>query len=143
MVDTAAHDQTQTIHGIIHYPLHEARAEDPHFNDFEAAKARLKAAGKYTCVICGTADTVELHHAKVEYSLMNLVDVTKFDAETGSALTDADFATFIDSPGNLEPLCLKHHRGEEGIHVLPQPLWGLLRELKDGMQDSFSYKGNI
>lgn len=143
MTDTAAHDQTQTISGIIHYPEHGARAEDPNFAEFEAAKKRLKDAGKYVCVVCGTDQQIELHHGKCEYSLMNAVDVVKFDAEYGLTLTDADFAAFVDSPGNLEPLCLKHHRGSEGIHVMPEPLWGLLRVLKADMTDMFVYKGNI
>ncbi len=139
---TPAHDQTQHLTVVCHYPDHGARADDPHYADFEAAKKRLKDQGLYKCVVCGSDQQVELHHAHVEYSLQNAVDVTKLNEALGLHLSDDDFAAWIDSPGNLEPLCLKHHRGSEGIHISPEPLWELLRVQKAG-PDLFEAKGNI
>lgn len=139
---TSAHDQVQHVEVLWHYPDHTARAEDPHFNDFETVIRRLKSQGIYRCVICSTDQSVECHHSHVEYSLQNGVDLQKLNQFLGLHLTDADFVAWIDSPGNLEPLCTKHHRGTEGIHLLPTPAWEALRVWKNGLP-LVEAKGNI
>ena len=46
--------------------------------------------------------------------------------------TDEDFQKWIESPGNLEVLCMAHHRTRFGIHEIPAPLWETFRYRKTG-----------
>jgi hypothetical protein len=122
-----AHQARQTLHFVWHYPDHEPRKSDPHYGDFQAAKKRLKEQGLWRCVVCGSAEQVQLHHAHVEFSLQNGVDVGRLNEALGLHLGTDEFAAWIDSPGNLEPLCRTHHTGTEGVHQLCAPAWEALR----------------
>lgn len=151
---TAAHDATQTIHTVIHYAEHTARVRDKFKFEFDAAVARMKRLGIYKCVVCGCGEgdigwdgvpaRIEMHHDKVEFSLENEIDLVKASEAFGHHFeSDDDFARWIDSPDNLEPLCVYHHRGAEGIHVCSGPLWGVLRIVKDAFHNFIQSKGNI
>lgn len=129
---TPAHEQRETIHLLISYPEHEARKDDPHYAAFNAFKRRAKAQGLLKCAVCGDTETVQVHHSRVEFSLINDVDVGRFDELYGLHLTDADFKDFVEGPGNAEFLCRLHHIGHEGVHLLPEPLWNALRVQKAG-----------
>jgi hypothetical protein len=129
-VMTDAHDQGLTLHLITHVPAHEPREEDPHYHLFEQVKARMKRQGLWRCVIndnyCG--GNVELHHSHIEFSQAGGVDIDKVNQQLGLHLDDdGDFQEWIESPGNLEPLCAVHHRTHFGVHVIPGPLWEPLR----------------
>jgi hypothetical protein len=134
MTTTAAHDQPLTLHLITHVPAHEPRAEDPHYRLFEAARRRMRDAGLLKCVIGDQycSGPVELHHSHVEYSLINIVDPGKVARAFGLHLDDQAFQEWIESPGNLEALCVTHHRTHLGVHVLPGPFWEPLRYLRAG-----------
>lgn len=132
---TAAHDQALTLHLITHVPEHEPRASDPHYHLFEQVKARLKRQGLWKCVIgddyCSVP--VELHHSHIEYSQADGADLEKVNQQLGLDLADDEqFQAWIESPGNLEPLCATHHRTHFGIHVIPGPLWEPLRYRRAG-----------
>jgi hypothetical protein len=108
MTDVPAHTQTGTIHLLRHYPEHEPRAGDPNYPAFEHVRARLKAQGLLRCAV-GNEDCsggIQLHHSHVEFAYLNAVDVIALDYALGLDLTDQDLAAWIESPGNLEPLCL-------------------------------------
>ena len=127
---TEAHDQRLTLHLITHVPEHEPREDDPHYHLFEQVKARMKRQGLWKCVInddyCG--GNVELHHSHIEFSQTAGIDLTKLNAQLGLDLDDdEEFQKWIESPGNLEPLCAVHHRTHFGVHVIPGPLWEPLR----------------
>ncbi|GAA2353293.1 hypothetical protein [Dactylosporangium salmoneum] len=127
---TEAHDQGLTLHLITHVPAHEPREEDPHYHLFEQVKARMKRQGLWRCAIsdnyCG--GNVELHHSHIEFSQAGGVDLEKINQQLGLHLDDdGDFQEWIESPGNLEPLCAVHHRTHFGVHVIPGPLWEPLR----------------
>ena len=139
---TDAHDQRQSVSITWHYPPHEVREHDPYHAEFERVRRQLKAQGLLRCVVCGSDQQVELHHSHVEFSLQNGVDVERLNEALGLHLTPEDFAAWIDSAGNLEPLCVTHHRGAEGIHLLPEPAWNVLRVWKDGVRP-VEAKGNI
>jgi hypothetical protein len=134
---TAAHDQMMTIHVETHVPDHAPREDDPHYHLFEQAKARLKRQGMWKCMI---ADELcegepELHHTFIEFSQINEVDPKKIEESLGLHFeTDEDFQTWAESPGNLEVLCVAHHRAHYGIHVIPGPLWEALRFRLPGTQ---------
>ena len=126
----AAHDQMMTLHLLDHVQEHDRRDGDPHYHLFEAAKRRIKAAGKWKCVIddelCGGQP--ELHHSWVEFSQIPATDSHKVEQALGLHFeTDEDFQNWLESEGNLEVLCSNHHRTRYGIHVLPEPLWKAVR----------------
>ena len=133
---TAAHTQTETIRLVVAYPAHLPRESDSHYKAFHAARARLARLGALKCWI-GNAECSrgpgELHHEKVEYSLIADVDVAKFDEAYGLHLSDEDFLAYVEGEGNLLPLCAQHHRGHLGIHTLPGPLWIIQKYLKAGL----------
>ena len=127
---TAAHEQPMTLHILAHVPEHEPREHDPHYHLFEQAKARIKRQGLWTCAIgddlCG--GQLELHHSHVEFSQANAVDPARIEKALGLHFeSDDDFQQWIESPGNLEVLCVNHHRTHYGVHVIPSALWETLR----------------
>jgi hypothetical protein len=139
---TDAHDQKLTLHLVTHVPEHEPREDDPHYHLFAQVKARLKRQGLWKCVInddyCG--GNIELHHSHVEHSLINASDPAKVAAALGLHFDDDEaFQAWIESPGNLEPLCATHHRTHFGIHVIPGPLWEPLRYRKAGAPPSAEF----
>lgn len=139
---TAEHDQRMTLHLIAHVPEHAPREDDPHYAVFERAKARLKRQGLWKCVIgddlCG--GQVELHHTHIEYSQINNVDPHRLEQALGLHFeSDEDFQAWVEGPGNLEPLCVNHHRTHFGVHVLPGPLWEPLRYRKVGSKPAAEF----
>lgn len=134
---TAAHDQMMTIHVETHVPDHAPREDDPHYHLFEQAKARLKRQGMWKCMINDELceGEPELHHTFIEFSQINEVDPKKVEESLGLHFdTDEEFQTWAESPGNLEVLCVAHHRAHYGIHVIPGPLWEALRFRLPGTQ---------
>ena len=132
---TAAHDQLMTLHLKQHVEAHEPREDDPHYHLFEQAKARLKKQGLWKCIIdddlCGGG--AELHHSVIEFSEIGSTDSEKVAKALGLHFaSDEDFQAWAESPGNLEVLCVNHHRTHYGIHVLPEPLWLAVRFKRDG-----------
>lgn len=126
----AAHDQRSTIHIVAHVPEHAPRESDPHYHLFEQAKARIKRQGLWKCALnddlCG--GQLELHHSHVEFSQVNAVDPAKIEQAFGLHFeNDEDFQEWIESPSNLEVLCVNHHRTHYGVHVLPSALWETVR----------------
>jgi hypothetical protein len=139
---TEAHDQALTLHLITHVPAHEPREEDPHYHLFEQVKARMKRQGLWRCVINDDycQGNVELHHSHIEFSQTGGVDLEKVNAQLGLHLDDdGEFQEWIESPGNLEPLCGVHHRTHFGVHVIPGPLWEPMRYRKAGSKPSAEF----
>lgn len=130
MADVSAHDQSMTLHILAHVPDHAPREDDPHYHLFEQAKAQIKRQGLWVCAInddlCG--GQLELHHSHIEFSQANAADPAKIEKALGLHFTDDDaFQAWIESPGNLEVLCVNHHRTHYGVHVIPSALWETLR----------------
>ena len=130
---TPAHDENVDIRFIERWPEHEPRAKDPYYKYFNQAKARMKKLGLYKCNVPSQYHygQLEAHHVKVEFAHLNDVDVDKFNQAYGLHLDDDAFKKYVEEEGNLEILCVLHHRGQEGIHSLPDPEWNLLRIAKD------------
>ena len=133
MVDK--HEQKMTLHILAHIPEHVPRASDPNYKYFNAAKKRIKTAGLWVCAInddlCGGQN--ELHHTHIEFSQINNTDPKKIEEAFGLHFSDdQEFQVWLESPGNLEVLCVNHHRTHLGIHSLPSPLWESLRFRKAG-----------
>ncbi len=132
---TAVHEQVETLRLRVCYPEHPTRERDPHYAAFAAFERRSRRLGLDVCAVKSDqhAGGVQCHHSKIEFSLQNGVDIAKFDELYGLHLADdEEFRAFVESPGNAEWLCLFHHIGAEGVHVLPEPVWAAVRVAKDG-----------
>ena len=131
-----AQTQKLTIHRLYQYPDHGPRGEA-----FEKAKERMKALGLDKCVVpdCDTGAPIEYHHTWVENAMQNGIDVSKLDVIAGLHLTDAEFTDWVQSPGNLEPLCSVHHRTQLGVHHIPEPDWNALRAWQNGKPPPVEY----
>lgn len=134
---TAAHEKEVTIRIIERWPEHDPREDDPHYKVFLAAKKRLKAnPALWRCHVPSAyhAGQLEVHHSVVEFAHGNDVDVLKLNEMYGLHLDDEQFATWIEDIGNCEVLCVLHHRGQEGVHSLPEPEWNAMRLAREGVE---------
>jgi hypothetical protein len=122
-----AHDQAETHHYRVHYPPHPARADDPHYRDFNAIHRAWKAdPERWQCAIgkhrgdfgeCDLSKPLELHHAHVEFSLQNGVDLAWLEADYPGVSNPDEVGAWVESATNLLVLCVFHHRGHGGVHV--------------------------
>ena len=122
--DVKAHDQVVAHHYTMHYPEHPARKDDPHYVDFEEYRRRTKAAAK--CEVgahrndfseCSLDKPLELHHAHIEFSLQNGVDLQWLEADYPGISDPNSVGKWVESANNLVWLCEFHHRGHGGVHV--------------------------
>ena len=116
-----AHDQAVTNSYIVHYPPHEARESDPLFRDFNAYRIATKdtaqcSIGSYRSDFSECAGGLELHHAHIEFSLQNGVDLKWLEVDYPGVSNADEVGKWVESGANLLWLCEKHHRGVGGIH---------------------------
>jgi hypothetical protein len=125
--DVAAH-QAKVSHSYwVSYPAHPARANDPHYVDFEHIRRTWKAdPEKWRCAVgahrndfseCDTAHPLELHHSHVEFSLQNGVDLKWLEPDYPGISDPTQVGAWVESADNLEVLCVFHHRGPGGAHT--------------------------
>jgi hypothetical protein len=117
----AAHDQQITHHYVIAYPEHAPREGDPHYRDFEAYRRRT--AGLAQCQFAlDTGDKseckggFELHHAHIEFSMQNGVDLKRLERAYPGVSDPDEVGAWVESADNLIYLCAWHHRGHGGVH---------------------------
>jgi len=122
--EIAAHVQTTTHHYLVHYPPHPPREGDPHYKDFHHFRERTKATAQ--CMIgahrndfseCSLDKPLELHHAHVEFSLQNGVDLAWLEVDYPGISDPDEVGAWVESAANLVWLCEAHHRGPGGVHV--------------------------
>ncbi|MGH3438119.1 MAG: hypothetical protein ACRDRN_16830 [Sciscionella sp.] len=124
MVD--AHEQKITNRYTVNYPAHEPRQDDPHLHEFREFKRRRKTDGTYHCDFaqrhrggdtseCDLTRPLESHHSHIEYALQNGVDIGLLEADF-PGISKPQIGEWLDSPNNLELLCVAHHRGHGGKH---------------------------
>ena len=118
---TDAHDQGVTNSYIIHYPPHPERTADPHYKDFNAYRARtvdtaVCAIGAHRSDLSECAGQLELHHAHIEFSMQNGVDLEWLEVDYPGVSDPDSVGSWVESAANLEWLCEKHHRGVGGVH---------------------------
>lgn len=119
---TDAHDQNVTHRYTIHYPPHPPRRNDPHYKDFEAYRRRTKASakcaeGEHRDDFSECHGELELHHAHVEFSLQNGVDLKWLEVDYPGISDPNSVGAWVESAPNLMWLCESHHRGHGGVHV--------------------------
>lgn len=121
MTDVPAHDQNTTHRYVMHYPEHPPRQGDPHYRDFEEYRKRTKDTARCQFAVetgdtSECSDQLELHHAHVEFSLQNGVDLTRLE-HLYPGIGDPDaVGAWIESAPNLIWYCSVHHRGHGGVH---------------------------
>lgn len=136
---TDAHSTVEHFTFIYNYPSHEPRESDVHYAAFHAAHERLKRLGALKCWIdnddCDKEHPIELHHSTVEFALANIVDVDHFRAlyPEFHLMNDEEFLLWVESEGNLLPLCKAHHTGLLGVHTIHYPAWITQRFLRTGV----------
>ena len=122
-----AHDQHISHKYWAHYPEHPARTSDPHYKDFNAIhRAWKKDPEKWQCSVgkhrhdfseCDLEQPLELHHAFVEFSLQNGVNLTWLEQDYPGISDPNSVGAWVESAANLEVLCVFHHRGSGGAHT--------------------------
>lgn len=182
---TDAHFQTVGISVRLRewVPEHEPRESDPHYRLFAAAKRQMRELD-IPCWRCGVHYTdlvergsdptaanplgacqLEAHHADVEFSLLNAVDVgrwwdasTREDAgfmvESFSRVDqwlgrhpeyvgrphDEVFCAYMESEGQLMQLCdICHRSKDQGIHHIPYPDWRVRKVWRSGLPDHVAH----
>ncbi len=118
---TEAHDQGITNRYVVHFPEHSPREKDPHYKDFNhyrnATKDSAKCAiGEHRNDYSDCDGGLELHHAHIEFSLQNGVDLKWLEVDYPGVSDPNEVGAWVESANNLEWLCEKHHRGAGGIH---------------------------
>ena len=118
---TDAHDQVIANNYVVHYPDHAPREKDPHYKDFNAYRNATKdtaqcSIGSHRSDFSDCAGGLELHHAHIEFSLQNGVDLKWLEVDYPGVSNPDEVGSWIESAENLIWLCEKHHRGVGGIH---------------------------
>jgi len=124
---TPAHDQTVSHRYVVHYPDHPPRKSDPNYIDFEHIHRAWKAdPDKWRCAVgahrndfseCDATNPLELHHAHVEFSLQNGIDLAWLEVDYPGISDPKRVGAWVESAANLLVLCRVHHRGPGGVHV--------------------------
>lgn len=77
---------------------------------------RLIGAGEIRAE-CDLTHPMELHHAHIEFSLQNGVDLVALEHDYPGVSDPTQVGAWVESAANLLWLCAKHHRGHGGVHV--------------------------
>ncbi len=127
MAPTPAHDQTESSRYVVHYPEHLPRTEDPFYKAFLAYhRATGPTAKCYVGLRVGfdsCAGGLELHHAHVEFSLANGINLTAIQVDFPDLSDMQAVLKWVESDQNFRWLCVFHHRGHAGTHVASHALW--------------------
>ena len=137
MTDVQAHQQAESHHYLMHFPPHPARADDPHYVDFDHYHRTHRAVAR--CYIgerigfgdCmdaqmnpapppdggGEQPGLELHHAHIEFSLQNGVSLAALEKDYPGVSDPSQVGAWVESAANLRWYCAWHHRGAAGAHT--------------------------
>jgi hypothetical protein len=135
--ETPAHEQRQSHSYVVHFPPHPARKDDPHYVDFDHYHRKHRATAR--CFVgerigfqdcrdatghqCpppadgGEQPGLELHHAHVEFSLQQGIDLTALEKDFPGISDATDVGAWVESDVNFRWLCTFHHRGPGGAHT--------------------------
>jgi hypothetical protein len=121
------HVQKVTHNYAVRFPDHQAREDDPNYVDFNHIKRQwMKDPEKWQCAIgkhrgdfteCSLDKPLELHHAHIEFALMNSVNLEWLERDYPGVSDPAKLGAWVESADNLLVLCEFHHRGHGGVHV--------------------------
>lgn len=127
MAPVPAHDQIESSRYIVHYPSHLPRKEDPFYSAFVAYhRATARTAKCFIGIRVGFKHCnggLELHHAHVEYSLANGIDLKAIQVDFPDLTNEHEVQKWVESEHNFRWLCMFHHRGHAGVHVVSHAIW--------------------
>ncbi|MGZ4554805.1 MAG: hypothetical protein ACXVXZ_03475 [Mycobacteriaceae bacterium] len=133
--EIAAHSAAQSHKYVMHFPAHPARKDDPHYADFNAYHRKHHDAA--TCYIGDRVGTdqcsdgpLELHHAHIEFSLQNGVDLAALEKDYPGISNPDEVGDWIESEQNFRWLCAFHHRGHAGAHTAAHADWEASQYIK-------------
>ena len=126
--EVAAHAGAQSHKYVMHFPAHPVRKSDPHYVDFNAY--HRKHHDSATCYVgdrigkeeCSEGP-LELHHAHIEFSLQNGVDLSALEVDYPGISNPDEVGVWIESEANFRWLCAFHHRGHAGAHTAAHADW--------------------
>lgn len=138
----AAHDGKQSHSYTVHFPPHPARTSDPHYMDFNhyhtlhrpTARCYVgqrigfdecKDAQGNAVVIdaAGQMSGMELHHAHVEFSLQNGIDLAALEVDFPGISDPTQVGAWVETDVNFRWLCVFHHRAAGGAHTASHSDW--------------------
>ena len=129
-MNVPAHEQKVTRTYWISYPDHAPREDDPHYKDFNAYHERTKATAQCARGLdrgdfseCSLDKPLELHHAHIEFALVNSVDLAWLEKAYPGISSPDEIGAWVESADNLVWLCEAHHRGTGGVHVIGASDW--------------------
>ena len=142
------HEQRDTLEVDVLIPGHEPRKTTALFERTRKILMARGLGGENRCYVCNctaaeTGHPLEAHHFPIERSFANMIDFSPtsvlrrdfpaFDW-AGFDAAGADPLIFVDDMTvNGLPLCKAHHTGkDEGIHMLPHPVWVAQRYGQEG-----------
>lgn len=158
---THDHHVTETLREDILTPGHPPRTESAAYTKVHKQLVKIM---DLPCLVCGVRNStlklsdqnpfgskgLQTHHRYIEWSLMNAIDLDKFNARILPYLRQShpeeelyhdpfDKQTLCDwvdhHPHNLWVICDVHHIGQNtGIHYLAMPIWGVQDLLMPGYQ---------
>lgn len=144
----AVHAVRRLLQETVLYPPHPPRVES---SAYVAIRHQMVVIEDAPCAICGVRQStlgdptqnlvgalaLETHHARIEWALIDAIDLEKFNQQIARPNYSRDFgqaemAAWIDHDrANLLVLCDVHHRHPlVGIHAVTYPAWiaqGLLK----------------
>ncbi len=142
-----AHSTPQTHRYLLHFPEHPARKDDPHYRDFDHYHRTHRASAR--CYIgertgyddcrdahgdpcppparTGEQPGLELHHAHVEFSLQNGIDLAALEHDYPGISDPSQVGAWVESGTNFRWLCAWHHRGAAGAHTASHSDWEALQ----------------
>jgi hypothetical protein len=138
----AAHTAVQSHHYTVHFPPHPARTNDPHYKDFNAYHTKnrptarcyvgerigfdeCKDAQGNAVTIDGNGEQsgIELHHAHIEFSLQNGVDLAALEKDYPGISDPNTVGAWVETGANFRWLCVFHHRAAGGAHTASHSDW--------------------
>jgi hypothetical protein len=144
--DVAAHTQKVSHSYVVHYPEHAPRQGDPNYVDFNAFHRKWGPTARCAYALhatlagdadptrqtsspfrligpgevlagCDTTHPMELHHAHIEFSLQQGVDLRLLEKDYPGVSDPNQVGAWVESGDNFTWLCTYHHRGPGGAHT--------------------------
>ncbi len=71
----------------------------------------------------GQQSGLELHHAHIEFSLQNGVDLAALEKDYPGISDPSQVGAWVETAANFRWLCAEHHRGAGGAHTASHSDW--------------------
>ena len=95
---------------------------DPTYGGHGGYAKRLIGEGEIRAG-CDIDHPIELHHAHVEFSLQQGVDLVALEKDYPGISDPEQVGAWVESEPNFMWLCAEHHRGHGGVHVAAAADW--------------------